>query len=1441
MGEYVTSLIGFGAEAQLNRIAVSLGAAVGDYLGASANRMDFLLLPGPATTLRVEGLDANATYYLYFEDHAQSHDLQTDGAGSLLWNIPARSKDKTHLWIDTQPGTIDIRAPEDCQAQLGGVLEGNICRLNSDITDSLNISVNDFVLDCQGHTLWAESSAGAMLGNASKMGLSNCTISSPPPHTAAVGVEISQTTNAVLYNIKFVGEMETGLRVLDSAAPVLTKIRIVDQVVGDVPVAKLVGIELAHTIDAQVEEIEIQDATRGVEWLDNKKGSLHDVTLTGWQGSLLRIGLRADAEQDDEALPLVWHNNFIPTAREGFESVQVAVGGFFDYQGFFDASQPKPMKLQNGNAGNFWGRTQHPLYVAGPDRDGVQVDTNAADVVDLYPYCEQDGWDHGAVPNQCTGQQGLPPTLQFQASALAVFHHQPIEFGFNAQDSDGEIVGFELDLGCDGVVEESHAPTPASQVSWNVSRSFDTATDNLRVCGRTIDDQGNPTQQELFVRIAPIEPVLQSLSPSLRNYDQPINLLLLGSGFMQGSEGPAQVCFDTGSPARCFAATTLDDGQLKLELPAWSLPPGIYEVRVETALPNGGFSNKLTFTVQFGPPVLTAVNPISFVKGCESSSAAPYCTGLIRLEGESFSPDMTLKIYNNYLGQADELVQVKPASLVAENLANAQIDLIDLDIGYHFVSLCHPAGLCSETLRIRIFSQDSQTLREVSVERSTLFYGDSEQVIAGRSWGVFPGAELSLINKNQQLVGVWPIDTQEDGAFSVTLVPHDIQGEALPEGSYLAQIANPGSSVAPQAFDIFVGKTGEHEQIVRNPDWRGPVLVHEKGSDSDNWGRIVVYTKENTSCFGVVSPIEQELPQVEDAGDRISAVTSTVFSGGFDQGDAEWFYRKTRHDIILPNLQYDMFYHYRVKCWTGSFWGTESYEVAKDVWFRTPPERGAGFRYAVMGDLFQCGNECAFLQIGPPTDGRILVGTTAAQKATAKKQFELQQRGFLDFILAAGDISNDLGWYSDYWDHYLLHWQKLMAGMPFFPVLGNHDLKSERQARLREDTDAQLEDPDGRDGSSGLFSFPEAGLPYFMLVPSPQHALRYNQESPDSFDRRPFLAAPDKLHYKAGEFYRVKWGDLLLISIGIADAANDTPEIELPLHLMWGYNAYKRPGLRGEGNALGQWLDDTLQTHADAPWKIVLSHAQIQKQSTYHWQCSESLGARYGEDEIFTQHSELVDRLYEAGVAVQHVGHAGYGLFGKWGDDFSGCAEEGAEGYVGNASDYLTMTDVFQQPVPGAMFKMVGATALNNYFGFLHAKMSSNNSSFVGYVSSVKEKCFNSYGEYQVDIEDEDCDAYRKPFRIEECGGISPPNFEECPAVEGLLSCIDMRQDDLVGGVFSENPDCGDECNYLSSSLTLNPNSRCRGYYACSSSENYLYSINPFSSGRRDNICAEIR
>jgi predicted phosphodiesterase len=117
-----------------------------------------------------------------------------------------------------------------------------------------------------------------------------------------------------------------------------------------------------------------------------------------------------------------------------------------------------------------------------------------------------------------------------------------------------------------------------------------------------------------------------------------------------------------------------------------------------------------------------------------------------------------------------------------------------------------------------------------------------------------------------------------------------------------------------------------------------------------------------------------------------------------------------RHSVILSHLRSNTKYHYQVK---------SNNAVLESAVFHTGKADGTPFRFAVFGDS----------------------GSGKSQEYKVAQEVEEQK---VDFILHTGDLVYSKGEDEEYQRRVYLPYKNLLARVPLFPALGNHDMKTLR-------------------------------------------------------------------------------------------------------------------------------------------------------------------------------------------------------------------------------------------------------------------------------------------------------------------------------------------------------------------------------------------------------------
>lgn len=149
------------------------------------------------------------------------------------------------------------------------------------------------------------------------------------------------------------------------------------------------------------------------------------------------------------------------------------------------------------------------------------------------------------------------------------------------------------------------------------------------------------------------------------------------------------------------------------------------------------------------------------------------------------------------------------------------------------------------------------------------------------------------------------------------------------------------------------------------------------------------------------------------------------------------------HSVRLAGLKPDVEVPYQVL--SGD-------RVVAEGRFRTPPAAAGRARFAIIGDT----------------------GSGNANQAAVAKQLTAYRP---DFVLHTGDVVYDSGEERLYRQRYFKPFEPVIARAPLYPVLGNHDVKSEKgEAYLR-----AFDLPAGASGTERYYAFRWGQIEFFAL------------------------------------------------------------------------------------------------------------------------------------------------------------------------------------------------------------------------------------------------------------------------------------------------------------------------------------------------------------------------
>jgi 3',5'-cyclic AMP phosphodiesterase CpdA len=185
------------------------------------------------------------------------------------------------------------------------------------------------------------------------------------------------------------------------------------------------------------------------------------------------------------------------------------------------------------------------------------------------------------------------------------------------------------------------------------------------------------------------------------------------------------------------------------------------------------------------------------------------------------------------------------------------------------------------------------------------------------------------------------------------------------------------------------------------------------------WMRPPVQVEENSGTLKTATLLGGPMVQLGNTDGLTSIViawrTVGKTAGRVDYGETSAYGQKAvshdstdRHAVVLRGLQPNREYHYRVSA--------DNRSLANAV-FQTGKTADRPFKFAVLGDS----------------------GSGHLSQHLVARQIEKQR---VDFLLHTGDVVYLEGKDEDYAAKFYLPFKDLVARVPIFPVLGNHDLET---------------------------------------------------------------------------------------------------------------------------------------------------------------------------------------------------------------------------------------------------------------------------------------------------------------------------------------------------------------------------------------------------------------
>ncbi|MBI5512047.1 MAG: metallophosphoesterase [Deltaproteobacteria bacterium] len=331
--------------------------------------------------------------------------------------------------------------------------------------------------------------------------------------------------------------------------------------------------------------------------------------------------------------------------------------------------------------------------------------------------------------------------------------------------------------------------------------------------------------------------------------------------------------------------------------------------------------------------------------------------------------------------------------------------------------------------------------------------------------------------------------------------------------------------------------------------------------------RILWWSHARPQCYAMAHTVAAgyaTMPTSRDA--YFPDPTSSLDIEGLTAGTArryEW--NLNTHAAFVADLpgplEPGQIHAYQVYCTEGTSgdWSDWETVASADAYFRTPDRpqtrRQSATQFAVVSDVAWCSQH--------QHDGDWIGFKCDSDIPTSAHKHKLNQwrvantlqhyfyRGAVDFVLGAGDISDS---YNDVWTYYgrvFPFFAPVMAGVPFFPIHGNHDIG--------------LDKP-GYDMNSEKF---------FNVFTMPTHDPRYHA----------YLCNPSY----SSQFYGFSHGQVSVAAFDYPEDRTDVREL--------GFSWLQKTCLEPTYEAPGQWrwIRDTLPSlAARSPWVFGMMHNQFQ-------------------------------------------------------------------------------------------------------------------------------------------------------------------------------------------------------------------------------------------------------
>lgn len=467
----------------------------------------------PETTisnLTIKGLEPNKIYYKYENSYKNLVVFVSNENGEYSWQQELSLSN--HIWFQEEKSTIFI--PEDCATY--GVWDSvtSTCTLNQDLNQSVEITQNNIVLDCNSHKITgADTGYGIYLNSKTGITLQNIVITN-----FYHGISLFFSNDNVLKNIIAHSNYPIGISLESSSNNTLTSINADSNGIGFVlnsssnnrlnestanfSTGAAGGIEIYSSSNNRIINNTVNSNYFGIYIASGSNNTIQsNVANSNWYGGIFLYSSSSNQIINNTVLSVygecgicliessnnlitdnsasnrygnfnnflgsyhnnIYHNNFMSEAWSSgyvyygedntFDNDYPSGGNYWsDYSGIDLYSGPNQDQLGADGIGD-------SVYVSNPPDGGIES------LIDRYPFMQQDGWKI---------QQNQPPVCNMklqkngsQIDKINVAEFFDIDVGESSDDNGIAEVRFSSDDLQNGSVESAWT----SWYNWNESSS----------------------------------------------------------------------------------------------------------------------------------------------------------------------------------------------------------------------------------------------------------------------------------------------------------------------------------------------------------------------------------------------------------------------------------------------------------------------------------------------------------------------------------------------------------------------------------------------------------------------------------------------------------------------------------------------------------------------------------------------------------------------------------------------------------------------------------------------------------------------------------------------------------------------------------------------------------------------------------------------------------